>query len=139
MGSSTLSLVVKVIYNDIFEGMGEVGKDGHATGCEISVHCLGTDEGGKLFNVNIRTSSATYEEAFKIVEELSCNSIHYIQGIFFLDSTENLDLITVFNPSYEPISNEAMTFYSKLFNIHNPEKGKFLHRSVSNDLAALKS
>ena len=126
--SSTISLVVKIIYNNIFKGMGEVGKDGRATGCEISIHCLGVDEGGKLFNVIIRTGTATYEEAFKITEELSYNTIHYIQGVFFLDSNENLDLITVFNPSYEPISNEAMTFYSKLFNIHNPEKGKYLYR-----------
>jgi hypothetical protein len=132
--SSTISLAVKVIYNDIFEGMGKVGDDGHANGCEISVHCLGTDEGGKLFNVVIRTSSDTYEEALKIVEDLSCNSIHYIKGIFFLDSNEKLDLITVFNPTYEPISNETMTFYSKIFNIHNPEKGKYLYRSVANDL-----
>ncbi len=127
--SSAISLVVKVIYNDIFEGMGEVGEDGRATGCEISVHCLGADEGGRLFNVVIRTSSATYKEAQKIVEDLSCNSIHYIQGVFFLDSNENLDLITVFNPSYEPVSNEAIIFYSKIFNVCKPEKGKYLYRS----------
>ena len=82
--SSTISLAVKVIYNDIYEGMGKVEKDGHATGCEIFIHCLGADEGGKLFNVNVRTSSATYKEALKIVEELSCNSIHYIHGVCLL-------------------------------------------------------
>jgi len=114
--------------------MGKVEEDGLATGCEISAHCLGADEGGKLFNVNVRTSSATYKEALKIVEELSCNSIHYIHGVFFLDSNESYDAITVCNPSYEPVSNEAMTFYSKILNIHNPEKGKFLYRSLANDL-----
>lgn len=29
--SSTISLVVRVIDSDIFEGMGEIGEDGHAT------------------------------------------------------------------------------------------------------------
>lgn len=121
--SSTISLVVKVINSDIFEGMGEIGEDGHATGCEISVQCLGADEGGKIFNVNIRTSAATYDESGKIVGKLSCNSIHYIQGIFFLDSNNKLDLITVFDPHYEPISSEAMAFYSKILNINHHEKG----------------
>jgi len=131
--SSTISLVVKVIDNDIFEGMGEVGEDGRATGCEISVHCLGADEGGRLFNVVMRTSSATYEEALKIVADLSSNSIHYIQGEFFLDSNEKLDLITVFNPSYEPISTDKMEFYLKVFNIREPEKGTYLYRTVASD------
>jgi hypothetical protein len=120
--NSTISLVVKVIDSEIFKGMGEIGEDGRATGCEISVDCLGTDEGCKIFNVNIRTTAATYEEAGKIIEKLSCNSIHYIQGIFFLDSNEKLDFITVFDPRYEPLSNEAMAFYSKIFNMHGHKK-----------------
>jgi len=134
--SSTISLVVKVIYNNIFEGMGEVGEYGHATGCEISIHCLGADEAGKLFNVVIRTSSDTCEEALKIVKRLSCNTIHYIKGIFFLDSNEKYDIITVFNPRYETVSSDKMEFYLKVFNIHNPEKGKYLYRSATNDLTS---
>ncbi len=95
--SSTISLVVKVIDSEIFEGMGEVGEDGRATGYEISIHCLGTDECGKIFNVNIRTSAATCEEAEKITETLSCNSIHYVQGVFHLGSDEHYDLLRLWS------------------------------------------
>ncbi len=121
--NSTISLVVKEIDSEIFEGMGEIGEDGRATVCEISADCLGTDEGCKIFNVNIRTTAATSEEAGKITEKLSCNSIHYIQGIFSLDSNEKLVSMTVFDPRYEPISSEAKAFYSKIFNMYGLEKG----------------
>lgn len=128
--SSTISLVVKVIDSEIFEGMGEVGEDGRATGYEISVHCLGADECGKIFNVNIRTSVATCEEAGNITEKLSCNSIHYVQGVFLLDSDEHYDIITVYDPSYETVSSDELSLYSREFNQHNCKKGEYLLRSA---------
>jgi hypothetical protein len=128
--SSTISLVVKVIDSEIFEDMGEVGKDGRATGCEISVHCLGADECGKIFNVNIRTSVATCEEAGKITEKLSCNSIHFVQGVFLLGSDENYDIITVYDPSYEAVGNDKVSLYSRQLNQCNCKKGEYLYRSA---------
>ena len=130
--SSTIALVMKVINHDIFKEMGEVGKDGRATGCEISIDCLGADEGGKLFNVEIHDSSNTYEEALKIVEELSCDSIHYIQGIFFLDSDEDHDLIRIYNPSYEPVNSDEEAFYTEQFSMHNHHNGVHISRSEAN-------
>jgi len=127
---STISLVVKVIDSEIFEGMGEVGEDGRATGCEISVHCLGADECGKIFNVNIRTTAATCEEAGKITEKLSCNSIHYIQGVFLLCSDKHYDIITVYDPSYEAVGSDQVSLYSRQFNQHNCKKGEYLYRSA---------
>ncbi len=127
---STISLVIKVIDSEIFEGMGEIGEDGRATGYEISVHCLGADECGKIFNVNIRTSVATYKEAKKITERLSCNSIHYVQGVFHLGSDEHYDIITVYDPSYEAVGSDELSLYASQFNQQNCKKGEYLYRSV---------
>ena len=128
--SSTIALVVQVIDNDIFEGMGKVGEDGCATGCEISVHCLGTDECGKIFNVNIRTTAATCEEAGKITDKLSCNSIHYIQGVFLLCSDKHYDIITVYDPSYEAVGSDEVSLYFRQFKQHDCKKGEYLYRSA---------
>jgi len=136
--SSTISLVIKVICNDILEGQGEVGEDSRATGCDVIADCLGVDVAGKLFNVEIRIGKATYEEALKITEELSCDSMHHIQGIFFLDSDEKYDIITIFDPSYEPVSNGEEAFYADLFITCSHKKGEYLYRSMAKNLAELK-
>lgn len=135
--SSIISLVVKIIDSDIFEGMGEIGEDGRATGCEISVDCLGADECGKIFNVNIRTTAATYEQAVKITEKLSCKSIHFIQGVFLVDSDENYDIITVYDPIYEAVSNDELSFYLRQFNRCNCKKGEYLDRLATNEMAMI--
>lgn len=130
---SYISLVVKVIHNDIFEDMGEVSENGHASGCEISVSCFGADESAKLFNVNIRTDASTYQQALDITRELSPGTIHYIKGVFFIDSNECYDLIMIFHPSYEPISDDEVMFYSELFDKYKNRVRIYRYEAVNDN------
>jgi len=124
----TISLVIKVLRRNIYKA-GEIGKDGRGTGYDISAWCLGSDECGRLFNVEIRMDTSRYDEALKINEELASDTIHYINGLFFLDSNEYYDIITVFNPSYEPAVGEKTAFYSEIFNKH--KKRELIYRAAT--------
>jgi len=126
--SPNISLVIKVIHSNIYKA-GKIGKDGRGNGWDISAWCLGSDECGRLFNVEIRIDTSIYEEALKIHGELANDTIHYIHGLFFLDSNEHYDIITVFNPSYEPVTDEETTFYSETFNKHKTRE--LLYRSAT--------
>lgn len=127
--SPNISLVIKVLHRNIYKA-GEIGEDGCGTGWNISAWCLGSDECGRLFNVEIRMDTSVYEEALRVYEELASDNMHYIKGLFFLDSNEKYDIITVFNPSYEPVIGDEATFYSKIFNKH--KKGRLIYRCEAN-------
>ena len=126
--SPNISIVIKVIHSNIYKA-GEIGEHGRGTGYDISAWCLGSDECGRLFNVEIRIDTNIYEEAIKIHGDLACDTIHYIKGLFFLDSNEHYDIITVFNPSFEPAVGEKTAFYSEIFNKH--KKRDLIYRAAT--------
>lgn len=125
---STIALVVKIMHYDIYEGTGEVGENGKATGFEVNIDCTGVDNAGKFFNVDIFTSFATRNEAMRIVEDMPCGTIHLISGIFFMDSDKNYDILTVFNPEYQPVAGEKAEFFAKQFDSLHRNEGEYIYR-----------
>jgi hypothetical protein len=125
---STIALVVKVLHYDIFEGTGEVGENGQATGFEVNIDCTGVDNAGKFFNVDIFISVATRNEMMRIAEDMPCGTIHFISGIFFMDSDENYDILRVFDPEHQPVVGEKAEFYSRQFDSHHRNGGEYIYR-----------
>lgn len=123
-----ISLVVKVMDSDIFESTGEVEGNGLAMGFEISIDCLGLDNAGKVLNVNIQTDADTYEEACTLTEDLSCGEIYHVRGLFFLDSDGKYDIITMYNPTYEPVLGEERSFYYQQLERYQCEERGYIYR-----------
>lgn len=126
--NAVISLVVKVMDSDIFENTGDVTENGLARCCEISIDCLGLDNAGKLLNVTIQTDADNCEQACTVTEDLSCGEILYVQGLFFLDSDGKYDIITLYNPVYEPVPGEEKAFYARQFDRYQPEERGYLYK-----------